>query len=85
MPDVKAVENVKKLEEQWLAAKEAAKKGFLGTIDEALGQLKAIGFEYDLTAKDGLPAPKNGTLCSKCGGRGHNARGCKQEAMSVKA
>jgi hypothetical protein len=80
-----SVELVKRLEEQWLAAKEAVKKGFLTTIDEALGQLKAIGFEYELRAIEGLPAPKNGTVCSKCGGRGHNARGCKQEVANGKA
>jgi hypothetical protein len=80
MPDVKAVENVKRLEEQWLAAKEAAKKGFLTTIDEALGQLRAIGFEYELTAKDGQPAPKNGHACSQCGEAGHSKRTCTKGA-----
>jgi hypothetical protein len=57
--------------------KESAKAGFLAAISDAVAQLGELGFHYRLEAVEGQETPKNGVLCSRCGGRGHNARGCK--------
>jgi hypothetical protein len=46
MADTKAVENVKRLEEQLTAARETARSGFLATVNETLEQLRAIGYAY---------------------------------------
>lgn len=77
MPDVKAVSDIKRLEEQLGAAKETARAGFLASANESLEQLRAIGYEYELTPV-GKATEAKGSLCGKCGERGHNARGCQK-------
>jgi hypothetical protein len=51
----KAVENVKRLEEQLASARENARASFLASATETLAQLKAIGFHYELVEKNGAP------------------------------
>ncbi len=78
MPDLKAVENVKRLEEQLATARETARGGFLAAVNESLEQLRAIGFEYELVAKGGTPESK-ARVCGNCGGENHTARTCPRK------
>jgi hypothetical protein len=82
MAEAKTVVEIKRLEEQLAVARETAKNGFLTAINESLEQLKAIGFQYELKAVDGLPAPKNGNTCSQCGETGHSKRTCAKGAQN---
>ena len=50
--EVKAIESVKRLEEQLTAARESARAALLQTANDSLEQLKGIGYEYELKPKE---------------------------------
>lgn len=56
----KAIVEVKKLEEQLAAARETARTAFLVQAQDALMNLKAIGFEYEIAEKGAVPARRLG-------------------------
>jgi hypothetical protein len=55
MPETKAVQDVKQLEEKLAAARESARAAFIQIINENLAQLKAIGFSYELAENGAAP------------------------------
>ena len=69
----KLISEVKDTEKRLAAARETAKAACLSTINEELAKLKSIGFDYELTPKNG-----NEKLCGSCGKKGHNTRGCPE-------
>jgi hypothetical protein len=55
--EAKAVESVKKLEEQLAAARETARAALMQGVEDNLAQLRAIGFDYDLVTHQNGAAP----------------------------
>ena len=77
--EAKQVVEIRKLEEQLAAVRENARTAFLASANEALSQLKAIGFEYELVER-GASERK----CGNCGGVGHTARNCPKGGANGK-
>ena len=55
-----SVDDVKQLESELAAAREAARAGYLKEIEENLSRLRAIGFDYRLETAKKLGRPKKG-------------------------
>lgn len=73
--EAKEVMDIRKLEEQLAAARETARAAFLATANEAITQLKAIGYEYELAERSG----QSERLCGNCSKAGHTARNCPEK------
>ena len=58
--NTKAIVEVKKLEEQLAAARESARAAFVAQAQDAILNLKAIGFEYELKENGAAPSKKLG-------------------------
>lgn len=75
METTKLITEVKDTEKRLAAAREAARNACLATINEELAKLKSIGFEFELTGKNG----GHEKICGSCGKKGHNARSCPEK------